>query len=251
MLELRNISKTYLRSKHPAAKILENLNLKIQAGDFITIVGPSGAGKTTLLRIMAGLLPPSSGQTIFNGAPLLAPMPGIGLIPQDIFLFPWLTVRDNIAFGLKLKRITRTEQEKIIAETLHSVGLAEFADYYPDRLSRGMQQKIALARTIALDQELILMDEPFVSLDYRKKIEMQEFLHNLWRTKKKTIVLVTHDIEEAIYLSNKIFFLDQDPDSIDAPINVSLPLPRTFEQRGTEAFQELKNQLYAKLKTAS
>lgn len=225
MLKIKNITKTYHHKKHKV-EIIKNLNLSIKNGEFIAIVGPSGCGKTTLLKIIAGLIKPTTGQILLDRMKITKPGRDRGMVFQQFTLFPWLTVKENISFGLDLRKIKTNEKEKIIDHFLEITELKDFADYYPKKLSGGMQQRVAIARTLANDPKILLMDEPFSALDSQTKENLHKQLEYLWRKLKKTIIFVTHDLEEAIFLADRIFILTERPARLKEIMTVRLPRPR-------------------------
>lgn len=225
MLKLNNISKTYYHKKHKI-EIIKNLNFSVKNGEFIAIVGPSGCGKTTLLKIIAGLIKPSSGQIILDNRKILKPGRDRGMVFQQFTLFPWLTVKENISFGLDLRKIKPQDKNEIINHYLHLTDLKDFAGFYPKNLSGGMQQRAAIARTLANDPKIILMDEPFSALDSQTKENLQKQLEYLWSKSKKTIIFVTHDLEEALFLAGRIFILTGRPARLKTTMIVDLPRPR-------------------------
>jgi len=212
-LEFHNVS-LYYDTKGKSSLVLDQIQLTIQEGEFITIVGPSGCGKSTLLKLAAGVLFPSNGEVLFHQEKIRGMDSKRGMIFQDPTLYPWLTAKDNIAFGLKMKKIPKIEHNLLVQQYLERLGLQSFGNYYPYELSGGMKQRVALARTLINEPELILMDEPFAALDTITKINMQGLLLQLWETTKKTILFVTHDIDEAIYLGTRIIVMSPKPGTI-------------------------------------
>jgi ABC-type nitrate/sulfonate/bicarbonate transport system ATPase subunit len=242
MLELKNVVKIYTNNGQQVEAI-KNLNLCIKEHEFIALVGPSGCGKTTLLKIIAGLVPCSSGGVFIDGEKIKAPGKDRGLIFQEFTLFPWLTMRGNISFGLDLQKINFQKKTSIVDHYLRITGLQDFAEFYPHNLSGGMQQRVAIARTLANNPKILLMDEPFGALDAQTRSKMQEFLAQLWEADRKTVVFVTHDIEEAIFLADKIFLLSPRPCFIKQEFTINFPRPRTHELKYSEEFSKLKKQI--------
>lgn len=238
-LQIKEVSKTYI-DKSNQVEVLSNISISVRENNFICFLGPSGCGKTTLLRIIAGLLKPTEGSVLLDGSEIIEPTTKCGLVPQSYTLFPWLTVWKNVAFGLKLKRMDRSRIDPVVSEHLKLVGLLEYRDYYPKELSGGMQQRVAIARTLANEPEILLMDEPFGALDSQTRSLMQEFLLKIWEAKKKTVVFVTHDIDEAIFLSNKIYILSLPPACIKEEVEIQLPRPRSSELKLEPSFLEYK-----------
>ncbi len=206
--------------------VLENISLRIEEGEFICIIGPSGCGKTTLLRIIADLLPPSGGQVLFNGGRILADQGDIGYVFQENALFPWMTAVQNVAFHLQVRGVEKRERMRIAKEYLNLVGLAPFQDYYPKSLSGGMKQRLALARVLAYQPKIILMDEPFVALDAQTRNSLQEQLLELWAREKKTILFITHNFDEAAFMADRIVILTARPAHVREIIHVKLLRPR-------------------------
>ena len=210
MLEVKNLSKTY-EANGRRTEAIDSLSLMVQDKQFVALVGPSGCGKTTFLKIAAGLLEPTSGEVLLDNKKIIGPGQDRGMIFQNFTLFPWLTVRENIGFGATLGKVAQEEKNKIVEHYLHNTGLKEFADFYPKDLSGGMQQRAAIGRTLANNPKVLLMDEPFGSLDAQTRSQMQEFLTKLWESDHKTIVFVTHDVNEAIFLADKVYVLSKRP----------------------------------------
>jgi len=209
-------------------KVLENINLSVNSGELVCILGPSGCGKTTLLKIVAGFIKPSSGRIETHGVPISGPGFERCIVFQEDALFPWLTVEENIAFGLK-GRINKREIKKRVGKFLYLTGLEGFGRYLPSEISGGMKQRVALARVLVLDPKLLLMDEPFGSLDAQSREEMQSLLLSLWEELRHTIIFVTHDITEAAFLADRILVMDKYPGSIKLIVDVSLKRPRRKE----------------------
>jgi ABC-type nitrate/sulfonate/bicarbonate transport system ATPase subunit len=224
-------------------RALEPIDLKIADNDFVTIIGPSGCGKSTLLRLVAGLDQPTTGRILLNGKPVSAPGPDRGMVFQSYTLFPWLSVADNIAFGLREKGVPARERAKIVDEWLANVGLADFAQHYPKQLSGGMQQRTAIARALANDPAILLLDEPFGALDNQTRALMQELLLGIWERERKTVLFVTHDIEEAIFLASRVLVMTARPGRIKADVMIDLPHPRHYTIKTSSVFSALKARL--------
>ncbi|MBT9288579.1 MULTISPECIES: ABC transporter ATP-binding protein [Prosthecodimorpha] len=222
---------------------LQPTTLAVAPNDFITVLGPSGCGKSTLLRIVAGLDHPTSGRVLLDGRAVTRPGPDRGMVFQSYTLFPWLTVAENIAFGLEEKRVAKTEQARIVAEYVEKVGLRGFEHHYPKQLSGGMQQRTAIARALANDPEILLLDEPFGALDNQTRGLMQELLLGIWEREQKTVMFVTHDIEEAIFLASRVIVMSARPGRIKADIKVDLPHPRHYTVKTSPEFSALKARL--------
>lgn len=246
MLELQHLKKTFAQ-KTAVVESISNLSLSVGDSEFVALVGPSGCGKTTLLKIIAGLLEPTGGQIILDGQPVNKPDKDKGLVFQNFSLFPWLTVRENIAFGLRLQKISALKQEKIINHYLEITGLQDFAKAYPKNLSGGMQQRVAIARTLANSPKILLMDEPFGSLDAQTRSQMQEFLTSLWDTERPTILFVTHDVGEAIFLADKVCVLTKRPMQIKETFNIPFDRPRLHNLKRAKEFFDLELKISEKL----
>lgn len=241
MINIKSLSKTY-NPKNPVEAI-KDINLNINKNEFIVFVGKSGCGKTTLLKCMGGLIKPSEGEIKVDGIRITKPNSDIGFVPQDFSLFPWLTVRKNVEFGLRLKKFSDEKINGILNHYLDITNLQNFADMYPKNLSGGMKQRVAIARTLANNPSVILMDEPFGSLDSITRIKMQKFLTGLWEKEQKTIIFVTHDIEEALFLADRIYILSERPGKIIASLKVPFKRPRKLQLKDTSEFSKLKNRL--------
>ena len=205
---------------------LSDASLTIAKGEFVCLIGASGCGKSTLLRIMAGFEQPSSGQALMWGKPIEGPEPSRGMVFQDYALFPWLSVRDNIGFGPTSRGLARSEVKDTVDRFIDLVGLQKFADAYPHQLSGGMKQRVAIARVLANDAELVLMDEPFGALDAMTRERLQDELLDIWQRTKLTVVFVTHSIEEAIFLADRVVVMTPGPGRIDSDNRLDLPRPR-------------------------
>jgi NitT/TauT family transport system ATP-binding protein len=224
----------------PAVRALQRVSLEVQDNDFIAILGPSGCGKSTLLRIVAGLDAPSAGRVTMEGASVTGPGADRGMVFQSYTLFPWLTVRENIAFGLREQGMALPRQKEICDFYLERVGLGAFADHLPRQLSGGMQQRTALARALATNPKVLLLDEPFGALDHQTRELMQELLLGLWEQERKTVLLVTHDIDEAIFMANRVAVMSARPGRIKCEMAVDFPHPRDYRIKTTPAFAALK-----------
>jgi NitT/TauT family transport system ATP-binding protein len=222
---------------------LQATDLAVQENDFITILGPSGCGKSTLLRMVAGLDTPTGGSITLDGKAVAGPGADRGMVFQSYTLFPWLTVLENVCFGLREKGMPLEQQHAIAHPFLAKVGLKGFEDHYPKQLSGGMQQRTALARALANDPRILLMDEPFGALDHQTRELMQELLLGIWEGERKTVLFVTHDIDEAIFMGNRVVVMSARPGRIKCDIPVPLPHPRHYAMKTTPAFAELKARL--------
>lgn len=212
--------------------IFQNLDLQVEEGCFCCIVGPSGCGKSTLLRIIAGLYPPLDGEVSLDSRPVNLDKGEIGFVFQEDALFPWCTVEDNLKFGLQARNVEKSKWSQIIDYNLQKVGLADYKKYYPRQLSGGMKQRVAIARVLSYDPKILLMDEPFASLDAINRNLLQTELVDLWVREKKTILFVTHNIDEAVFLAEKVIVLSAGTRSIKDCVNINLPRPR--ERTGAE-----------------
>lgn len=242
-MEVRNVSKTYT-TKGKSLTVLDNINLQIQPRELVCLVGASGCGKSTLLNIMAGLIPPSTGQVLVDGE-CVTGRPGSdrGMVFQGYTLYPWLTVAQNVAFGLQLRKMPKAEQRERVAYFLNVVGLTQFAQAYPKQLSGGMKQRVAIARALANEPALLLMDEPFGALDAQTKEQMQQFLLELWEQTHVTIVMITHDVEEAIYLSQRVYVMATRPGRIKLELPIQLPEHRDLEIKLSTEFLNIKRDI--------
>jgi NitT/TauT family transport system ATP-binding protein len=224
---------------------LEDFNLEVQEGEFVCIVGPSGCGKSTFLRILGGLIAASSGEVQLlhgkSGAPLQS------IVFQEYAIFPWKTVIDNVAFGLEMRGISRKQRRQVAAEWLHKVGLSKFAESYPHQLSGGMKQRVSIARAFANDPEILLMDEPLGALDAQTRAVMQEELINLWEASRKTVVYITHSIEEAVLLGDRVILMTAHPGTLKCEFAVPFPRPRAFELTGAPEFGQLNYAIWKEL----
>ncbi|TKT93322.1 ABC transporter ATP-binding protein [Dyadobacter frigoris] len=228
MIRITNLSLTYGR-RGQNIEALRDINLSIQKGEFICLLGPSGCGKSSLLNLIGGFLNPTKGEIRINNLDMKRPNADIGMIFQKFSLFPWQTVAQNIAFGLRQKNLEREAVIGIVRSYLKKVDLIDFESAYPNELSGGMQQRVAIARSFANDPAILLMDEPFGSLDSQTKYQMRSLLLDIWNVSRKTVVFVTHDIEEAIELSDRIIVISSRPGTIKYELSVELPRPRNWD----------------------
>ena len=240
-LRIESVSRTF-PSRHggAATRALEPVDLTIATNDFITVLGPSGCGKSTLLRIVAGLDQPTTGRVLLDGRAVAGPGRDRGVVFQSYTLFPWLNVADNISFGLDEKGTPRDQRDAIVASFIEKMGLKGFERHWPKQLSGGMQQRTAIARALANDPEILLLDEPFGALDNQTRGLMQELLLSIWEREQKTVMFVTHDIEEAIFLASRVIVMSARPGRIKADIKIDLPHPRHYTIKTSPAFSELK-----------
>lgn len=244
---ISGLQKVY-ESKKSRFEALSNIDLAIGPNEFVTVVGPSGCGKSTLLRIVAGLDELTGGSVTLDGDEIVGPGAERGMVFQGYTLFPWLTVRENIEYGPKLKGISTLERRAISNHFLGVIKLEAFASAFPKQLSGGMKQRVAIARALANRPKVLLMDEPFGALDAQTKLEMQEMLLDVWEKEKTTVLFITHDIEEAVFLSQRVVVMGSNPGRILKSFDVNLPARRTPEVREMPEFLALKRELGALLK---
>jgi NitT/TauT family transport system ATP-binding protein len=224
---------------------LGRVDLEIRDNEFVTVVGPSGCGKTTLMNILAGLTTPTGGRALVDGKPVTGPGPDRGVIFQQYALFPWLTVRGNVEFGLREKGVPRAERRRIAEHFIELVGLQRFADALPKTLSGGMKQRVAIARAYAVDPSILLMDEPFGAVDAMTRVRLQEQLLATWDQEKRTVLFITHDVDEAVFLANRVVVMAARPGRIAEIVDVELPCPRTEDIRLSPEFSALRNRVWS------
>jgi NitT/TauT family transport system ATP-binding protein len=245
-VELRHVSKHF-----GVAQAVRDLNLHIFAGEFFALLGPSGCGKTTLLKIVDGLIPSDSGKISINGKEITGPGPDRAVVFQTFALLPWRTVLANVEFSLELRQIAKEERTNIAREYLKRVGLSEFEHHYPHELSGGMQQRAGLARALAVNPTILLMDEPFGSVDAQTRQLLQEELLELWQRERKTVIFVTHSMDEAVYLSDRVVVMTPRPGRVAEVLDVPLPRPRIADEvRRDVKFVDLTNYIWDSLKKA-
>ncbi len=223
---------------------LDRFSLDVADGEFITVVGPSGCGKSTALNIAAGLLAPSDGEVLVDGHTVEGPGPERGMIFQQYALFPWLTVRENVEFGLRVKGEPAARRREKASYFIDLVGLGDFADALPKTLSGGMKQRCAIARAYAVDPSVLLMDEPFGALDALTRVQMQDQLLETWSRERRTVMFITHDVDEAVYLANRVIVMAARPGRLKEIITVDLPYPRTEEIRLSTEFTAIRNRVW-------
>ncbi|WPX10133.1 ABC transporter ATP-binding protein [Caldicellulosiruptor danielii] len=244
---IENVSKRF-QSKNKEINVLEKINLEVQNGEFICILGPSGCGKSTLLNIIAGLEKPTEGKVFLNGREVLSPGPDRVVMFQESALFPWLKVIDNVEFGMKIRGVPKKERHERALKYLKMVHLTKFKDVYVHQLSGGMKQRVALARALTLDSEVLLMDEPFAALDSQTKNILLLELQRIWWETKKTIIFVTHNIEEAVLLADKVVVMSSNPGKIKKVFEIRLARPRLLDNPGivymiSAIMKELKDEV--------
>jgi NitT/TauT family transport system ATP-binding protein len=232
----------YFGEGRSRVRALDNLDLRVRRGEFLSVLGPSGCGKSTIIGAIAGFTPISAGELQVDAQRVTAPGPDRGVVFQQHALFPWKTVLANVEFGLKMRGISRRERRQIALEILAHIGLAEFVDHFPHQLSGGMQQRVALARVLVNRPRVLLMDEPFCALDAQARLQMQQMLLSLWDELHMTVVFVTHDVDEAVFLSDRVVVLTHRPARVRAEFEVALPRPRTPAVLTSPEFTALKRQ---------
>lgn len=258
-ITVKNVNRSFVSPKGERIDALENINFEIEdayskegrdIGEFRVLLGPSGCGKSTLLRLVAGLDQPDSGEILVNDQPVDRPGKDRGMVFQKYTSFPWLSVADNIGYGLKINGVAADQRNATVGQLVEAVGLRGFEHSYPDTLSGGMQQRVAIARTLALRPSVILMDEPFGALDAQTRSEMQQLLLRVWDETASTILFVTHDVEEAIYLADRIFIMSAHPGTIVEDVQVPFDRPRDLSLKQRNEFHELQNYVLGCLRRA-
>jgi len=252
VLELKGVSKSFVNPDGRVFDAIKDVNLVVRdepgVGEFRVFLGPSGCGKSTILNIVAGLFPPTAGEALVRGARVSGPGPDRGMVFQSYSSYPWLTVLDNVAFGLMLRGLPKRDREATARTWIKKVGLEGSEKKYPRQLSGGMRQRVAIARTLAARPQIILMDEPFGALDVQTRLGMQNLINELWEEIEGTILFVTHDIAEAVYLADKIHILSANPGTIVDDVTVDLPLHRTEDLKNTARFRELETIVLDKIR---
>jgi NitT/TauT family transport system ATP-binding protein len=249
-VDVRRISQRFRSGRGADLLALDRVDLQAQRGEFVSIVGPSGCGKSTLLYIVAGLLQASEGEVVVDGRPIDGPDPDRGLVLQNSSIFPWRTVEQNVAFGPEMCRMPQQERRKLVDHYLDMVGLAKFASFYPRELSGGMKQRIAIAQMLACGPSLCLMDEPFGALDSLSREVLQDQLLQLWERDRKTVLFVTHSIDEAVLLSDRIVVMSPLPGRVKEIVDVDLPRPRQ-NTRALPEFGRLRNRIWSAIRQES
>jgi NitT/TauT family transport system ATP-binding protein len=243
ILDLRNVGKVY-ELNDQRIEALRDANLVVEKGEFVCLIGASGCGKSTLLRIVAGFEPPSAGEALMWDKAIAGPAPDRGMVFQDYGLFPWLSVRQNIGFGPASRGLPKPELRTLVDRFVNMVGLTRFADAYPHQLSGGMKQRVAIARVLANDAEMVLMDEPFGALDAMTRERLQDELLDIWQRTKLTVLFVTHSIEEAIFLADRVVVMEPGPGRIASEHRIELPRPRDVS---SPEFNAVRRDLSARL----
>lgn len=245
-LKIDNVKKVF-PSRNGEVVALNGVSMDIKENEFITVVGPSGCGKSTLLNIIAGLSEPSSGSVYCDGKEVEGTGTERGVVFQQYALFPWLTVRKNIEFGLNMQGIKGTEAQDRIEKYVKMVDLEDFIDHYPKELSGGMKQRVAIARAYAVNPSVLLMDEPFGALDAQTRTQLQDELLKTWEREKKTCFFITHDVEEAIILGQKVVIMSARPGRIKEIVDINIPYPRTQETKLSKEFLDAKNYIWSQV----
>ncbi|WP_436968568.1 ABC transporter ATP-binding protein [Demequina lignilytica] len=252
-LDLRGVQKTYDTPGRPEVEAIRHLDFQIRRGELVCVVGPSGAGKTTLLRSIAGLLDVTAGEVVLDGKAVTGPPEGMAVVFQEYgrSLFPWMTVRQNIELPLKEKGIPKAERQEKIDRALKEVSLTEAAEQHPWQLSGGMQQRVAIARAIAFEPSVLLMDEPFAAVDAQTRAELEDLVRSLWKHLGVTVLFVTHDIDEAVYLGERVIVLSNRPTVLMEDVKVDLPAERDqLTTRSDRRFGELRGHVYELIQRA-
>ena len=250
-LSIRGVSRTFTSARGKATQALLPVDFEVRENDFVTILGPSGCGKSTMLRIVAGLDFPTTGQVVLDGQPVEGPGADRGMVFQSYTLFPWLTIEQNIRFGLRERGMGLAEQKDRSDYFISKVGLRGFEQHFPKQLSGGMQQRTAIARALANDPKILLMDEPFGALDNQTRVLMQELLLGIWEAERKTLMFVTHDIDEAIFMANRVAVFSARPGRIKTELAVDLPHPRHYTIKTSPEFMDLKARLTEEIRAES
>jgi ABC-type nitrate/sulfonate/bicarbonate transport system ATPase subunit len=241
-LEVRGVFKTF-KQEAKSTIALQNIDLHLKKSEFVSIVGASGCGKSTLLNIVAGLIQPCAGKVLVEGSPVQGPGADRGMVFQGYTLYPWLSVANNIAFGLKLRHLSKAQIKERVSYYLDVVGLTQFAKAYPKQLSGGMKQRVAIARALANEPEVLLMDEPFGALDAQTKEQMQQFLLELWEQTRVTVLMITHDLEEAVFLSQRVYVMSAHPGEIRQMVIIPLPHNRNLDMKLSPEFIQVKRHI--------
>jgi NitT/TauT family transport system ATP-binding protein len=247
-IHARNVKLTFRPANRAPVRALDAFDMDVEDGEFISIVGPSGCGKSTFLNVLLGLIKPDAGEVRMHGRKITGPGSERAMVFQEFGLLPWRTVQHNIELGLELKRIAAVKRRLIAERLISLVGLAGFESHYPHELSGGMKQRVGLARALATDPEVLLMDEPFAALDAQTRDLMQVELLRIWREARKTVLFVTHQIDEAIYLSDRVLVMSKRPGRTKRVFDIKLPRPREYEMRVTPEFNDLKLEIWNTLK---
>ena len=245
-VKIDNVVKKY-SGRNGEMVALNGVSLDIHENEFVCVVGPSGCGKSTLLNIIAGLHEPTSGQVLVDGQAVSGPGPDRGVVFQQYALFPWLTVQKNVEFGLKLQGMSQDKAEQEAKKYIKMVDLEQFAQSYPKELSGGMKQRVAIARAYAINPKVLLLDEPFGALDAQTRTQLQTELLKTWEKEQKTCFFITHDVEEAIILAQRVIIMSARPGRIKEVVEINIPYPRTQETKMSKEFLDLKNHIWSQV----
>lgn len=249
MLVVEDVSKAFSTRGGPGTTVaLSGVDLTVERGEFVVIIGASGCGKSTLLRLIDGLQLPTTGRVLLDGQEVTGPGRDRGVVFQSAYLLPWRTVEDNITYGLECQGVSRRRRKELVPHYIDLVGLRGFEKYYPGQLSGGMQQRVGLARAFAIEPEMLLLDEPFGALDAQTKLMMQTELMRMLAAEKRTAVFITHDIEEAVFLADRVLVMTSRPGRIAEVVEIPFDRPRTDEVRGLPEFGRLKSRLWDSLR---
>ena len=251
-LEVRGLHKLY-QGRGRSVEALRDLTFSVEASELVCVVGPSGCGKTTLLRCIAGLLEPTAGEVLLEGARVGGPPPGMAVVFQEYgrSLFPWMSVRANVELPLRAKRLQGQRRDELVSEALGAVGLGDVHSAYPWQLSGGMQQRVAIARAVAYEPHVLLMDEPFAAVDAQTRAELEDLVRSVWHRTEVTILFVTHDIDEAVYLGQRVLVLSSSPTVVQEDLTVDLPAERDqLTTRSDPRFTRLRTHVYAQIQQA-
>ena len=252
LLDVRGVRKVY-EGHGRSVEAVRDLTFAVRKGELVCVVGPSGAGKTTLLKCIAGLLAPTSGEVVLEGAAVHGPPPGMAVVFQEYgrSLFPWMTVRKNVELPLKEKKLPKARREELIHQALDAVGLADVQSAYPWQLSGGMQQRVAIARAIAYEPHILLMDEPFAAVDAQTRADLEDLVRSLWHRLGVTTLFVTHDIDEAVYLGQRVLVLSSSPTVVLDDVTIDLPDERDqLTTRSSSRFAELRGHVFEQVQRA-
>jgi NitT/TauT family transport system ATP-binding protein len=252
MLSVRNLKKVY-KTDGGDIEAVRNLTFDLKPGELACLVGPSGSGKTTLLKCISGLMTPTEGEVLLDGTKVIGPPKKMAVVFQEYgrSLFPWMRVRENVELPLKNQGVPRAERDKLVDDALEAVGLSHVPRSYPWQLSGGMQQRVAIARAIAYQPEVLLMDEPFAAVDAQTRADLEDLIRSVWRKLKVTILFVTHDIDESVYLGERVIILSSSPTVIQEDITIDLPEDRDqLNTRSLPRFTELRHHVYEQIQLA-
>lgn len=244
LLRVENLDKTFTRTGKSSVEALRGINITVNEGEFVSIVGASGSGKSTLLRIVDGLLEPTGGAVYVDGAKVVAPGPDRAMVFQQDSLLPWKTVAENVGYGLALAGRPRAEIAKVAERFITMTGLAGFDSHYPHQLSGGMRQRVNVARALAVDPRILLLDEPFAALDAQTREIMQTELLSIWQESRKTVLLITHQIDEAVFLSDRVIIFSARPGTVREEVVIDLPRPRQLDLKRTPEFVALLDRIW-------